>query len=363
MKRKILGTLLFVCMIFSLLGCGVTDDVKDQVENVVDSLDEHVLGVKNGHPSSYPDKTYGEAFEAFFALPTWKYFVGTQEGLDDDGDGEPDYTNDNVDVVEFTGYCTYQDVEVKALLQFVLSKEDDTFEATYLSFNDVPQSSLIMYALLDKVFTDEESSSENINTESSKTDTPSDNNEYEYLQAFIDCICLYSDPPDLEGDELDQYFKGEYNIWMSGDGYTNVVLNADGSCSYYDYYNIYGNILDDFVFNYGEYTEYTIFDLDSDGIKELIVSYGDSSADWANDVYSYSESGALYCGTFYLPVSFYASDDGNGMYTVYEHMDTQIIMKIELKGTKITEVEISDNNFPSDNYIPVLNATDYSLLY
>lgn len=38
-----------------------------------------------------------------------------------------------MDVVEFTGYCTYQNVEVKALVQFTLSKERDTFEATYLS--------------------------------------------------------------------------------------------------------------------------------------------------------------------------------------------------------------------------------------
>ena len=348
-------------MTFSLFGCGSADDVKDQVQNIVDSVDEHVIGVKNGHPSAYPDKTYGEAFESFFGSPTWKYFVGTQEGPDDDGDGKPDYTNDNVDVVEFTGYCTYQDVEVKALLQFVLSKEDDTFEATYLSFNEVPQSSLIMSGLLDKVFSDEDSS-ENENTKTQENVTSSDK-DYEYLQAFIDCICSYSDPPDLEGDELEQYFKNEYDLWKSGDGYSNVVLNSDGTCSYYDYYNVYSPILDSFVSNYGEYTEYTICDINNDGVKELIVSYGESDADWANDVYAYSESGASYCGTFYLPVSLYTSEDGNGLYAVYEHMDTQVINKIKFNGSEITEEEISDENFPSGNYVQTLMATDYSLLY
>jgi len=148
--KKIVSIALIVGMIV-VSGCGVSD-VTDQIANVSQATDEHVLGVKNGHPYSYPDITYGQAFDNFFGTPTWKYFVGTKDGPDDDEDGKPDYTEDNVDIVEFTGYCTYSDVEVKALLQFTLSKDDDTFEATYLSFNDVPQSTLIMYALLDKAF-------------------------------------------------------------------------------------------------------------------------------------------------------------------------------------------------------------------
>lgn len=112
----------------------------------------YVLSVKNGTPIAYPDKTYGEAFDNFFGSPKWRYFKGEKEGPDEDGDGEPDYTEDNVDVVEFTGRCTYQDVDVNALIQFTLSQDDDTFEATYLSFNDVPQSMLMLYGLLDKAF-------------------------------------------------------------------------------------------------------------------------------------------------------------------------------------------------------------------
>ncbi len=134
----------------------VAEEVEDQARNVTDNQDSHVLGVKNGHPFEYPDRTYGEAFEDFFAFPTWKYFVGTKEGPDEDGDGKPDYEEKNVDIVEFTGYCTYLDTEVKALLQFTLDGEEDTFEATYLSFNDVPQNMLMLYGLLDTVFTDDD---------------------------------------------------------------------------------------------------------------------------------------------------------------------------------------------------------------
>lgn len=158
--KRIISSIIVAGMVFSLSACatqeGIEDtanQVVDEVANVVQAEDEHVKGVKNGTSFEYPDVTYGEAFEAFFGTPTWKYFKGTQEGPDDDGDGEPDYTEENIDIVEFTGYCEYSGVEVKALLQFTLDKEGETFECTYLSFNEVPQSTLIMTALLDKAFT------------------------------------------------------------------------------------------------------------------------------------------------------------------------------------------------------------------
>ncbi len=113
----------------------IAKEVADQTENIADREEEHVLGVKNGHPDVYPEITYGEAFDSFFASPTWKYFE----------------SKDGQDVVEFTGYCTYQDVEVKARLQFILA-DDGTFTSGALSFNDVPQSQLITGAMLEKAF-------------------------------------------------------------------------------------------------------------------------------------------------------------------------------------------------------------------
>lgn len=154
MKKIILSIILTaICIFFA--GCS-GDDLVDQVANVVQEENENVISVKKGSPLNYPDITYEQAFESFFSDTTWKYFVGTNEGPDEDGDGLPDYTEENVDVVEFTGYCIYHDVEVKALIQFTLDKDADTFEATYLSFNDVPQSSIMLYALLEKAFTDDE---------------------------------------------------------------------------------------------------------------------------------------------------------------------------------------------------------------
>lgn len=148
-RKGLLFTGLIVVML--LTGCSETD-VTDQVANVAQAEDEHVLAVKGGVNTNYPDKTYGEAFDAFFSAPTWKYFKGTKESSDEDGDGNPDSEEENVDVVEFTGYCTYQDVDVKAVIQFTLN-DDDTFTASYLSFNEVPQNMLMLSQLLDTVFT------------------------------------------------------------------------------------------------------------------------------------------------------------------------------------------------------------------
>lgn len=97
---------------------------------------KYVNRVKNGHPNNYPNSTYDEAFKKFFGSPTWKYFK----------------SDDGKDVVEFTGTCTYQNVNVKAKQQFILNTAAGTFEAGALSFNDVPQNALITAAMLSKVF-------------------------------------------------------------------------------------------------------------------------------------------------------------------------------------------------------------------
>lgn len=95
---------------------------------------EYVSAVKNGTFNNYPDVLIGDAFDDFFSNPKWKHFV----------------SDDGINVVEFTGGCKYDDVDVKALLQFIVY-EDDTFESSYFSMNDISQNLLMMSGLLDKV--------------------------------------------------------------------------------------------------------------------------------------------------------------------------------------------------------------------
>lgn len=113
------------------------EELKDGVASVMDSDNKYVLMVKNGYRENTPGLTYDKAFSNFFTTPRWKYFKGDNEQ----------------EVVEFTGDCTYQDATVKAKIQFVVDEKQKTFNATYLSFNEVPQNMFILSALIEKAFT------------------------------------------------------------------------------------------------------------------------------------------------------------------------------------------------------------------
>ena len=72
MKKIILEIGLIILTLLSS-ACS-QQDVKDQVENIADAENKYVLSVRNGHPVSIPEITYGKAFEEFFSYPTWKNF-------------------------------------------------------------------------------------------------------------------------------------------------------------------------------------------------------------------------------------------------------------------------------------------------
>lgn len=110
---------------------------EDKVTSFVQQEHPLVKMVKGGTNSRFPDVTYGDAFEDFFGNPTWTCFTA------DTGE----------EVVEFTGDCTYQEIGVKARLQFIVHKAEESFEPGALSFNEVPQNMLITASLLEKVFT------------------------------------------------------------------------------------------------------------------------------------------------------------------------------------------------------------------
>ena len=139
MKKMILmmiaaALLLSACSSATLDGAG--KEVTDAITNISDADNRYVQMVKGGHRSVDPDLTYEAAFSAFFGTPRWKYFQG----------------EDGQDVVEFTGDCVYQDVPVKARIQFIVDEENGTFEAAYLALNEVPQNALTLIALLAKAF-------------------------------------------------------------------------------------------------------------------------------------------------------------------------------------------------------------------
>lgn len=202
---------------FSLSPGSILDGLTNQLWNANDSQNKYVHFVKDATNSRYPDVTYGEAFDEFFAYPTWKYFQGSVENTDSDNSDGSNNTKEIYDIVEFTGYCSYRDTEVKARLQFQLDLEEGTFFARSLSFNDVPQVNLVMGLLLERVF---ESSAEE---QAPDTDSASDSIDYAF-NSDDDEFYYSKDPISL--DELSGEYSGEFGE-CSISMYTS--LEPDGS--------------------------------------------------------------------------------------------------------------------------------------
>lgn len=334
----------------------------NELEDMTD--DEHVSFVKNGTNNQYPNVTWGEAMDNFFAEPTWRYFVGTKQASDEDGDGVSDGEEQNVDVVEFTGYCTYLDVEVKTLLQFTLNMEDATFEPTYLSFNEVPQNNLTMYALVEKVLSEASGVTE---TEPPADEASTNEEDYKDLEAFVACMNSFSDPPEYEGEELQAYYRKQYDSWKNGTGFPEIVQDENGKFIYYppiDYYDAYSDIIANYEYDYGENATYAIYDIDTDGRYELIISCGTCTADWMNEVFTADEAeGVLWIGTFYGNTYIHKTKDGTGIYSAYERMDAVHINRITKSGNQINDEVLDGTEVILGEMIPWMPASDTCHLY
>ena len=173
MKKNVSIILAFITIILLFTGCDADSEFLDTVkEQAIDNLEfsathennelakdvlqtlkgedeEHVLRVRHACPPAYPDITYDESFKYFFDDPSWEYYEAYYEENEDV----------TIDVVEFTGGCVYMDEPVTALIQFELSKTDDTFFPIYLTFNDVPQNEEMLGLLLESAFDDYKSNS------------------------------------------------------------------------------------------------------------------------------------------------------------------------------------------------------------
>ena len=61
-----------------------------------------------------------------------------------------------------------------------------------------------------------------------------------------------------------------------------------------------------------------LYDIDQDGIRELLISHGTCLADWVNDIYTLEDGKYVsYIGNVGRQGLFYTAPDGNGMYFVW----------------------------------------------
>lgn len=100
--------------------------------------DKYVQMVKNGTLEAYPQIEVGKAFDSYLKNPKW------ESGLSDD----------DIRFVNVTGKILYYDKEVEIVVQFIVDEKNESFEYHSCEINDVPQSTLVFWALLEKVYED-----------------------------------------------------------------------------------------------------------------------------------------------------------------------------------------------------------------
>lgn len=125
-----------------------------------------------------------------------------------------------------------------------------------------------------------------------------------------------------------------------------------------DYYN---SILQNTYAMYGDGSQYALYDLDKDGIQEMIITAGTSEADWNNFVYTVSNQAAVMMGSFGTTVSLYVAEDGNGLYAVHGHMGNETIYQITKNGTQLgiatlsqRELSETEDYYSNENEVPWL---------
>ena len=137
--EKIITLILVGCMALSIGGCATEQD-EPKSSSFIDSnnMDEtnKIIAVKSGYIYSFSDEVpVGPAIDSFLHTNTWKYFK----------------SEDNMDVVQCTGNCMYNDKKVEAKIQFVVN-DDDSFEVNSLSLNDIDQELTNILAFLGKAY-------------------------------------------------------------------------------------------------------------------------------------------------------------------------------------------------------------------
>lgn len=310
--KKIIALLAAIMLLLSACSSATLDgagkELEDTIANATDADNKYVQMVKGGYRPDDPDTTYEDAFTAFFGTPRWKYFE----------------SEDGQDVVEFTGDCTYQDVPVKARIQFVVDEENGTFEASYLAFNEVPQDALTLAALLAKAF----EGAEAVGTGEGQG-RPSNTTE----QILIRQIPT-QDVLKMTADEVIAAF-GEPEIYAEND---SIEYGADSpEWMYFDVSN--GNTVASFSANVEEFT------LNGQSLKQnfdaLVSLMGDNYDSLGAGGYQWIREGICY--TFYIPddtepysINVYRIDNDNpidndaylgseGNYGTYGNLDSALV--------------------------------------
>ena len=134
----------------------------------------------------------------------------------------------------------------------------------------------------------------------------------------------------------------------SDDNYSNDIFDDNGNIDD-DLKELYNQKIDEYYENYGSSTTVTKYDINGDGVDELILSHGDVDSDWNNDIYDFSSGNASPVGTIHNEVTFYEPKDGNGIYSLWYVPGYQELSQITIDDEGRLNVKIIDKKELSGN--------------
>lgn len=151
-------------------------------------------------------------------------------------------------------------------------------------------------------------------------------------------------------------------LYMYVCDFAEVELKADKETAENMDYSLYEDIIID-----TEGGTYTLYDIDGDGIKELITSNGTNPVDFSNIVYAMDIYGQVsMIGEFYGFVSLYETEDGTGLYAVNESIGYEAADLITKSDMQLNVINLTSGEDAVDykNESPVImtDANDLSLL-
>mgnify|MGYP005803002601 CR=1 FL=1 len=136
-----------------------------------------------------------------------------------------------------------------------------------------------------------------------------------------------------------------------------VNLENTANVNVMDYYN---RILQNTYSMYGDGSQYALYDLDKDGIQEMILSAGTCEGDWSNSVYTVSNQAAVMMGSFATTVSLYEAEDGNGLYAVHGHMGSETMYQITKSGNQLGIATVSQRQLSgTEDYYSNANGVSW----
>ena len=140
--------------------------------------------------------------------------------------------------------------------------------------------------------------------------------------------------------------------YVDWDGETRTVDISTPAMDGIDYYGAYKGILEQVIADnvWGEYLRYFVYDIDGDGVKELIVQNGNNELEMALDIYTVYQEEALLLGSLTGGHSaLYPCPDG-GIYRHWANEGSETLYRITLNGRDLKEELIWDKQEPHNDY-------------